>query len=493
MPSLSLRIAAVLSTPDRLLWAVRVRWLAIVGFLGLSLAAWGLGLFPTVLPVIQVAIVGGTLNALNGWCVRHQRYVVAVSAVAIPMDHVFSTYLVVATGGMQSPFLMLYIVSVLATAMLVDTAVAAVSALLAIGLWVAGISLQGAGYLPSAPLLRDPTAPTAGALYHGIWAAFFCYCLTLLVYLGGYISERLRESERDLAEKNRRLHDALDSAEAAHAELRAAYERLQQAEVHLIQSEKMRGLGVLVAGVAHELNNPISFVSANVEHVRSYVERLRTLLDAYTALPLADAARAPLDAPRAELRIDRVLADLPGVLADCEEGARRTKQIVSELRTFSRSDDADAWQRVDLHRGIDGTLGLLAHRLRDRVTVHRNFGVLPPVECLPGQLNQVFLNLLANAAEAIGPRPGNVWLTTRPGPAAGVVSIAVRDDGPGMSPEVRARIFEPFFTTKPVGQGTGLGLSVSYGIVQRHRGTLTVDSSPGQGATFTITLPVDRE
>jgi len=274
-----------------------------------------------------------------------------------------------------------------------------------------------------------------------------------------------------------------------------AYERLQRTEGHLIQSEKLRGLGQLVAGVAHELNNPISFVAANVEPLRVYVNRLRQALDLLTGLPLGLGDRERVAEGLRRLRIDQVLADLPGLLDDCEEGARRAAAIVQGLQRFSRSDDHGAWQRTDVHHGIDSTLGLLNHRLSDRIRVHRDFGELPEVECLPGQLNQVFMNLLSNAADAIGANPGNIWISTSacdpasPVPAE-VVRVVFRDDGPGIPAAIQARIFEPFFTTKDVGSGTGLGLSVSYGIVERHRGTLTVESAPGIGATFTLTLPV---
>jgi len=304
----------------------------------------------------------------------------------------------------------------------------------------------------------------------------------------------LRSSERDLEEKNRRLQEALASLGGAHEELTAAHERLKQAEAHLVQSEKMRGLGQLVAGVAHELNNPISFVSANVEHLRTYVSRLREALDVYAGVACAPEEKLRLDAMRRDLRLEQMLADLPALLADCEEGARRAKHIVAELRTFSRSNERETWQRSDVHHGIDSTLGLLAHRLDHRIAIHKEFGDVTEIECLPGQLNQVFMNLLANAADAIGKKAGNIWIVTRMGVASGwaepALTIEIRDDGAGMSPDVQARVFDPFFTTKQVGQGTGLGLSISYGIVTRHGGSLTVQSMAGAGSTFTITLPV---
>jgi signal transduction histidine kinase len=484
------RFQALQAAPDRLLWAVWVRWLVIAGFLSLALVARAFGLFVSVMPCLRAALVGGALNGVNEWSVRGGRYVFLVTAIAVPLDHVFITYVVVNTGGVQSPFLTLYFVQVLATAMLVDTLMAAASALWAIGLWVTAVGWQLGGLIEVAAL-HSVGAEVSATAYHGMWAAFLLYCLALLVYLGGYIAERLRASERDLEQRNRRLQEALSS-------LSAAYERLQQTEVQLIQSEKMRGLGQLVAGIAHELNNPISFLSGNVEHVREYLGRLCRALEAYAGAALPAAERLRLEKLRRELRLDAALADLPGLVDDVEEGARRTKSIVNELRAFSHSDASERWGPADLHRGIDSTLALLAHRLRDHIAVHRDFGDLPEVECLPAQLNQVFMNLLANAADAIGDQRGHIWIATgtrtsgtQPEPVP-VAAITIRDDGAGMTPEVQARIFEPFFTTKPQGQGTGLGLSLSYAIVERHGGTLTVESQPGGGTAFTIGLPVRR-
>jgi len=483
---------------ERFLWAVVVRWLVIGGFLLLAIVAHQVGLLPTVLPCIAAAVIAGLLNGANHLCLLRNRHVGLVTAVAIPLDHVLTTYVVVNTGGVQSPFVMMYFVQVLATAMLVATRAATLSAMFAMLTWLVGVHWWSPADLqPLPPLVRGAGLSAAAPVFHPyMWAAFLLYCLALLVYLGGYILTRLRTSEQDLEDKHRRLEAALASSSAAHAELREAYRRLQQAEAQLVHSEKMRSLGQLVAGVAHELSNPISFISANVEHLRRYVSALTEGLRADAGIALPPAERARLDTVHRTLGIDRALADLPGLLDDCEEGARRTAHIVQELRTFARSDPHERWALADVHRCIDSTLALLAHRLKGHITLHREYGNLPDIECLPGPLNQVFMNLLANAVDAIGSKPGTIWISTHPVPAVGdsstppAVAIAIRDDGVGIPAEVQTNIFDPFFTTKEVGQGMGLGLSVVYGIVHRHGGSLAVNSTVGVGTSFTLTLPV---
>ncbi|HVN87905.1 MAG TPA: ATP-binding protein [Candidatus Binatia bacterium] len=484
---------------DRLRWAVRVRWLVIAGFFALALIADGFGLFTSITPCVEAAAAGVLINGLNHWAVLRWRGVLPITLIALCNDLLQITYVTINTGDVQSPFVMMYVVQVSATAMLVNTGVAAVVACTAVVLFGAALAGKSFGLYPVGGLVTSATDPVPPALlYQGTWSAFLLYSLGLLVYLGGYISQRLSQSERDLAEQNRKLGETVDALAASNCELVAAYDRLKQAEAHLIQSEKMHALGQLVAGVAHELNNPISFVSANIEHLRLYVDRLTRLLDAYDAASLSTTDRVRIAELKTELRLREVLADLPGLLADCEEGAQRTKRIVIELRTFSRSDVYDRWRRIDIHQCIDSTLALLSHRLKNRVLVHRDFGELPEVECLPGQINQVLMNLFANAADAVG-NAGNIWVTTRLATACDSSSrngwevvVSVRDDGVGIPPEIQSHIFDPFFTTKDVGKGTGLGLSVSYGIVQKHGGVLAVDSVPGTGATFTMRLPVER-
>ena len=255
-------------------------------------------------------------------------------------------------------------------------------------------------------------------------------------------------------------------------ELQEALASLQAAEAQLVHSEKMAGLGKLVAGVAHELNNPIGFIYANMDHFRRYVGELQTV---YEGVSLSqDLAQ----------RADRAFATLGRLTESCSNGARRIKEIVQGLRTFSRLDEAER-KVVDIHEGIESTLTLLDHHLKDRVTLHKDYGDLPQVECYAGQLNQVFMNLLTNASDAIAGE-GDIWIKTSQD--GNLVRVAIRDSGCGISQDDVSRIFEPFFTTKDVGKGTGLGLSISYGIVQKHGGDILVESTEGEGTTFTVVL-----
>jgi signal transduction histidine kinase len=470
---------------DRLLWAVRVRWLAIAGFSALAVVAWTVGVLPSLRASAAAGVASAALNAANHWCVIRRRYLHRVTALAIPADVLLITFLIVRTGGTDSPFIMLYVVQVVATAMLVDLLVAAAAAVASAGCFLAAVWLSRT---PGEVFVADNGA------YQFIWGLFLLYCLALLTYLGGYIAARLQRSEDDLAERNEHLRGALGSLEAAHADLQRTVDRLTRTEAQLVQSEKMRALGQFVAGVAHELNNPIGFVTANLEHVRRAVTALETMLGTYASTPLEPAAAAALGAQARALRLDELREDLPSALADCEEGARRAADIVASLRTFVRPDSPDQWSCVDLRQRIDRMVSLARHRLGG-AAVRRDYHEVPPVQCLPGQLDQVWLNLLANAADAVG-NDGNIAICIAPksdgGGGSALVAVAIADDGPGMPAEVRARIFEPFFTTKPEGRGVGLGLSVSYAIVERHGGSMTVESIAGRGTTVTVLLPISH-
>jgi signal transduction histidine kinase len=298
--------------------------------------------------------------------------------------------------------------------------------------------------------------------------------------------QTVEELSRDLEDKVRVRTEQLRTA---HDDLQSAYRDLQTTQMQLVQREKMASVGQLVAGVAHELNNPIGFVYSNVGTLEDFVRRLRAMLEAYRTAALSDADRDRMQGQWHELKIDYALKYLDSMTQGIKEGAERARKIVRDLRVFARSQD-DVWQAVDLHEELDSSLTLLNHLLKDRVAVERMLGALPTVECIRSQIDQVFLNLLANAAQAIQ-GPGVISIETQLEDGTAVVRIA--DTGPGIAPELLGRIFDPFFTTKPVGEGTGLGLSISYEILKKHGGDIRAENRRHRsGAVFTVRLPVAR-
>jgi signal transduction histidine kinase len=275
----------------------------------------------------------------------------------------------------------------------------------------------------------------------------------------------------------------------ANEELRAAYRDLQTTQTQLIQREKMASVGRLVAGVAHELNNPIGFISSNVATLDDFVSRLRAMLDTYQETKLPEDEQSRLTARREALKVDYALAYLDRMIAGIREGADRTRKIVGDLRVFARSSD-DAWHAVDLHAEIESSLTLLGHLLKDGIRVDRRYGDIGLVECVRSEIDQVLLNVLANAAQAIR-TTGVITVETRREGSTALVRIA--DTGPGIPADALPRVFDPFFTTKPVGEGTGLGLSISYEILKKHGGEIHAENLfPDGGAVFTIRLPVAR-
>jgi signal transduction histidine kinase len=300
------------------------------------------------------------------------------------------------------------------------------------------------------------------------------------------------ESFRTIEDLTHGLEDQVlvrtEQLRSANDELRTAYRDLQATQMQLIQREKMASVGQLVAGVAHELNNPIGFVFSNVSTLEDFVKRLRGMLDVYRGVTLPEAEAARVEEQWKVLKVDYALKYLDSMIQGIREGAERSRKIVRDLRVFARGQD-EVWQAVDLHEEIESSLTLLNHLLKDRVTVERKFGALPAVECIRSQIDQVFLNLLANAGQAIT-GPGVLTVETAVEDGSAVVVIA--DTGPGIPPELLSRVFDPFFTTKPVGEGTGLGLSISYEIVKKHGGELSAESPAGGGARFTLRLPLTR-
>lgn len=439
--------AEIGSQRQRYRWAVRIRWMAIAGFLVLGCVAWLAGVLRDPLPCVAAAAGATILNTFNHMALRRWQWIGPATAAAIVGDIVLLTYLVAATGGPSSPFVAMYFVQVLASAMLVRSRVALACAVAAVA------ALAWA-------ILADPWSVVPDAKFVAIWSLFFLYGLGLIAYVGGYVSGQLRQREAALEEANSQLREALASLSRAHTELGGIVDRLESAERQLAQSEKMRSLGDFVAGVAHELNNPIAVVAANLEILGS----------------------GDIDG-----------SETVEVLADCREAADRAARIVADLRQFSRGASAREWREVDLSARAGRTAELARHMFGPDVSLDLDLADVPTIRVVPEEMDQVLMNLLSNAALAVG-RRGHIRLATsvrwNRDDARQEVVVRVEDDGPGVDGGVVERIFEPFFTTRGEGEGVGLGLSLSFAIVQRHGGMLRFDPSYRAGARFEIVMPV---
>jgi signal transduction histidine kinase len=270
-------------------------------------------------------------------------------------------------------------------------------------------------------------------------------------------------------------------------------QELKQTQSQLIQTEKMSSLGQMVAGIAHEINNPVNFIGGNIDYANKYIQDLTdlvTLYQEYYPNP-PDAILERIE----DIELEFLREDLPKTLSSMKMGADRIREIVVSMRNFSRSDDGKM-KSADIHEGIDSTLVILNHRLKQGIQVIKQYGKLPAVECSPAQLNQVFMNVIGNAIDALeevkkgdkGYSP-TIWISTEV-TADNTVTVKIRDNGPGIAASFAQQIFDPFFTTKSIGKGTGLGLAISYQIVAKHQGKIEVNSQIGQGTEFVITLPV---
>lgn len=306
---------------------------------------------------------------------------------------------------------------------------------------------------------------------------------------------------KELEQALQRLEDDIRKRESAEAELTRRNNeltelnvRLSMAQEQLMQSEKLASIGQLAAGVAHEINNPIGYVFSNFETLGTYIARLLSMLEAYRQAEAGIVDPALLDklrAQRKEMDIDYLIEDIPVMMDESREGITRVRKIVQDLKDFSRVDANQEWQWADLHAGIDSTLNIVSNEVKYKADVIKEYGAIPEIECQPSHINQVIMNIVVNGAHAITGERGVIRIRT--GCQDEDVWIEISDNGVGMPKEIQSRIFDPFFTTKPIGSGTGLGLSLSYGIIQKHNGRIEVQSEPGQGTTFRITLPVRQQ
>jgi hemerythrin-like metal-binding protein len=307
--------------------------------------------------------------------------------------------------------------------------------------------------------------------------------------------EELRVLNEQLEQRVKQRTAAVEQANqqllANNTELKLLNEQLESAQSQLLQSEKMASIGQLAAGVAHEINNPVGFVNSNLGTLGKYIASIFKVIDAYAAAEARMGSNTCPEVSQIKNTVDfpYLIEDIPNLLKESQDGLARVTRIVQDLKDFSHVDESN-WQHANLEQGMDSTLNVVSNEIKYKAVVIKEYCGLPDVECMPSQLNQVFMNLLMNAAQAIENK-GTV--TVRTGIGGEEVWVEVEDTGKGIPPENVNRIFEPFFTTKPVGKGTGLGLSLSYGIVQKHHGRIEVKSEVGRGTQFRVYLPLRQQ
>lgn len=274
-------------------------------------------------------------------------------------------------------------------------------------------------------------------------------------------------------------------------EQKALIAELKDAQNQLLQSEKLASIGQLAAGVAHEINNPVGYISSNISSLKTYIDDIISLLDLYDESEafIKDSPELieRINSLKEKIDINYLKEDIRDLTTESLEGVGRVKQIVQDLKDFSHVDEAE-WQWADVHKGLDSTLNVVNNEIKYKADVIKEYGDLPQIECIPSQLNQVFMNMLVNAAHAI--EDGRGTISIRTGTENGMAWFEFVDTGKGIEQDKISKIFDPFFTTKPVGKGTGLGLSLSYGIIEAHKGKIEVKSEIGKGTMFRITIPI---
>lgn len=308
-------------------------------------------------------------------------------------------------------------------------------------------------------------------------------------------NERLVKDQNIILEKQ--VHERTQDLEKANSELNSTLVELKGAQSKLVESEKMVSLGQLTAGIAHEINNPINFVTSNIKPLELDINDLLSVIDKYGAIDASrslDEQLSEVEQYKKQIDFDYVNEEIKTLLSGIKDGAQRTAEIVSNLKNFARVDEANV-KFADLNEGLQSTLMLVKNSFPRDFTLHKEFGAIPHVECTPGKINQVFMNIITNGLQAIAERqetqPGTGVMTIKTFEQNGSVKVAISDNGTGMTEEIKEKIFDPFYTTKPVGQGTGLGMSIVKGIIDSHHGTIEVISNFGAGTEFIITLPVN--
>jgi signal transduction histidine kinase len=303
-------------------------------------------------------------------------------------------------------------------------------------------------------------------------------------------TREIRDKNDELRQQQEELTSINEVLENQKEELQRTLESLRLTQSQLIQSEKMASIGQLVAGIAHEINNPINFINAGVDSLNTNLEEIRQVLAIYHKVTPGNVKEKLKEIDELKNLIDynETIREVGKLIDTIQHGTKRTTEIVMGLRTFSRLDE-DVQKMADIHEGLDSTLILLRNRCKDRIEIVKDYGKIPEIDCYPGQLNQVFMNVLSNAIEAIDDK-GEIRVSTSM--SENSVRISIKDTGTGIPEKIRSKIFEPFFTTKEIGQGIGLGLSICHSIIEKHHGSIEIHSEMGKGSEFVIVLPVNQ-
>jgi signal transduction histidine kinase len=311
------------------------------------------------------------------------------------------------------------------------------------------------------------------------------------------LEQKVKERTAEIQEKNEVLRQQQEELKTINEllenqkkELQLTIESLKLTQSQLVQSEKMASIGQLVAGIAHEINNPVTFISAGVDSLNTNLEEVRQVIEIYDSITQDNAGDKlkEIKQLKEEIEYQEAVGEIDKLIDSVRTGSERTTEIVKGLRTFSRLDE-DVLKIADIHEGLDSTLILLRNKYKERIEIEKQYGDIPEIECYPGQLNQVFMNILSNAIDAIDDK-GTITISTSK--SNGTIRVSIKDSGRGIPENIQSKIFEPFFTTKEVGQGTGLGLSICHSIIEKHHGSIEVKSKVGNGSEFVIGLPVKQ-
>ncbi|MBN2523587.1 MAG: GHKL domain-containing protein [Bacteroidales bacterium] len=304
------------------------------------------------------------------------------------------------------------------------------------------------------------------------------------------LDRKVRERTEQVIKQKEEIEIINEELTSQKNELQIILENLKQAQAQLVQSEKMASLGQLVAGIAHEINNPVNFISAGVESLSMNLEEIGQVLERYNRITASNVKEKlkEINELKQNIEYKEAIREINKLIDSIKNGVNRTTEIVKGLRTFSRLDE-DVLKTTDIHEGINSTLILLHNKYKNRIEIIKKYKKIPLIECFPGQINQVFMNILSNAIDAI---EGNGTITICTSLSGENVRISIRDTGNGIQKNLREKIFDPFFTTKEVGKGTGLGLSITQSIIEKHKGKIEVKSEPGNGTEFIILLPVNQ-